>query len=41
MLLLLMAAGLGRLAGVMALGVAGLLAIGLIGFALGANRARS
>jgi hypothetical protein len=41
MLLLLMAAGLGRLTGVMALGVAGLLAIGLIGFALGGDRARS
>jgi hypothetical protein len=41
MLLLLMAAGLGRLTGVMALGVAGLLAIGLIGFALSGHRARS
>ena len=41
MLLLLMAAGLGRLYGVMAFGVAGLLAIGLIGLALSGDRARS
>jgi hypothetical protein len=41
MLLLLMAAGLGRLNGVMAFGVAVLLAIGLIGFALSGDRARS
>jgi len=40
-LLLLMALGLGRLNALMTLGAAGLLAIGLIGFALSSDRARS